>query len=251
MGDITLCFDFGNTKMKCGIFEGDQILALEMLEHRNAADVQLLIQKYRPHAAILSSVIDHDPEIENELKSIEHFIKLSHATALPFSTPVSRPDTIGVDRLAVMAYAAHFHPKENTLVIVLGSCITFNFLNQYDQFLGGSISPGMEMRFKAMNHFTAGLPLMTWQQVTSAPSIPLIGYDTATNLLSGVVNGMATEIDGIIDAYKEKFNKFNVLLTGGDTPNFVTHLKNKIFADPYLTLKGLYAISKYNHDIIK
>jgi type III pantothenate kinase len=102
----------------------------------------------------------------------------------------------------------------------------------------------MEMRFKALNHYTAKLPLVKvdW-------NFPLIGYDTETNILSGVLLGMAAEIDGIIDAYKEKFNNFNVLLTGGDTANFVQHLKNKIFADPYLILKGLYAISKYNDDI--
>ncbi len=80
-------------------------------------------------------------------------------------------------------------------------------------------------------------------------NFPLIGYDTNTNILSGVLQGMASEIDGIIDEYKKKFEKFNVLLTGGDTANFVRHLKNKIFADPYLILKGLYAISKYNEDI--
>jgi type III pantothenate kinase len=101
----------------------------------------------------------------------------------------------------------------------------------------------MEMRFKSLNAFTAKLPL-----IKADWNFPLIGYDTNTNILSGVLLGMAAEIDGIINEYKEKFEKFNVLLTGGDTVNFVRHLKNKIFADPYLILKGLYAISKYNHD---
>ena len=101
------------------------------------------------------------------------------------------------------------------------------------------------MRFKALNYYTAKLPLVKvdW-------NFPLIGYDTTTNILSGVLQGMVCEIDGIIDEYKKKFDKFNVLLTGGDTANFVRHLKNKIFADPSLILKGLYAISKYNEDII-
>lgn len=251
MKDITLCFDFGNTKMKCGIFEKDQIIKSEIIETRSAEEVKNLIEKYKPSSAILSSVIHHDEQIETELQKVKHYLKLSSATPVPFTTPVSKPETIGVDRLAVLAYASYFHPKENSLVIVLGSCITYNFLNQFNSFLGGSISPGMEMRFKSMNHFTAGLPLLTWKQVVASPDIPLIGYDTTTNILSGVVLGMVAEIDGIIDSYKEKFNKFNVLLTGGDTSNFAGHFKNKIFADPNLTLKGLYAISKYNHDIIK
>ena len=120
-------------------------------------------------------------------------------------------------------------------------------MNKYNQFLGGSISPGLEMRFKSLHNLTAKLPLVKIAQGKDW-HFPLIGYDTETNILSGVVLGMAAEIDGIIDAYEEKYEKFNVLLTGGDTDNFVQHLKSKIFADPYLILKGLYAISQYNHE---
>jgi type III pantothenate kinase len=93
-----------------------------------------------------------------------------------------------------------------------------------------------------MHEYTALLPL-----VEAENNFPLIGYDTKTNLLSGVILGMAKEIDGIIDAYALKFNNFNVLLTGGDMAFFVPHLKNKIFADPYLIYKGLYAISEFNN----
>jgi type III pantothenate kinase len=100
----------------------------------------------------------------------------------------------------------------------------------------------MEMRFKAMHEYTALLPL-----VKANSNFPLVGYDTKTNMLSGVILGMAKEIDGIIDEYTLKYSNFNVLLTGGDMPFFVPHLKNKIFADPYLIYKGLYAISEYNN----
>jgi type III pantothenate kinase len=141
------------------------------------------------------------------------------------------------------AAAVYFHPQKNNLVIGLGSCITYNFINKYNQFIGGSISPGMEMRFKSLQTFTAKLPL-----IKADWNFPLIGYDTKTNILSGVILGMAKEIDGIIDAYAEKFNNFNVLLTGGDAPYFARHLKSKIFADPHLIFKGLYAISEYNDD---
>ena len=121
------------------------------------------------------------------------------------------------------------------------SLITYNFINQFAEFMGGSISPGMEMRFKAMHHFTTKLPMAEadW-------NVPLVGYDTKTNLQSGVVLGMAKEMDGIIDAYKERYGNFNVLLTGGDIRIFQPHLKNKIFADSDLIFKGLYAISQIN-----
>jgi type III pantothenate kinase len=148
---------------------------------------------------------------------------------------------VGADRLAIAAAAVHLFPKQNNLAIGLGTCITFNFINQQHELIGGSISPGMEMRFKAMHQFTARLPLVngTW-------NVPLIGYDTATNLQSGVVLGMAKEIDGIIELYAERFGNFNVLLTGGDLGIFGPHLKKKIFADPDLIFKGLYAISQSN-----
>lgn len=244
MSTTTLCFDFGNTTLKCGVFVIDQLTEVVPLGNDHLESVQQLLDKYYPQFTILSSVIDHPAEIEKLLSEKSSFLKLDSSTKLPFTTPVSKPETIGADRLALAAYAAFFYKGQNNLVIALGSCITYNFINKYNSFNGGSISPGMEMRFKALNHYTAKLPIVKpdW-------NFPLIGYDTETNILSGVLLGMASEIDGIIDAYKEKFGKFNVLLTGGDTANFAHHLKNKIFADPYLILKGLYAISKYNHDI--
>ncbi len=129
----------------------------------------------------------------------------------------------------------------NNLVIGLGSAITYNYVNKYREFIGGGISPGMEMRFKSLNAFTARLPL-----VTADWNFPLAGYDTRTNILSGVILGMAKEIDGIIGAYEEKYDNFNVLLSGGDSAYFTRHLKRNIFADPYLIYRGLYAISEFN-----
>lgn len=245
MSTTTLCFDFGNTLLKCGVFEIDQLTDIVTLENDEPQTITELLDKYKPERTILSSVVDHNVEVEKILAEKSSFLKLDATVKLPFTTPVGKPETIGADRLALAAFASFFYRDQNTLVIALGSCITYNFINKYNSFNGGSISPGMEMRFKALNYYTAKLPLVKvdW-------NFPLIGYDTTTNILSGVLQGMTSEIDGIIDEYKKKFGKFNVLLTGGDTANFVRHLKNKIFADPYLILKGLYAISKYNEDII-
>ena len=128
------------------------------------------------------------------------------------------------------------------MVISLGTCITYNFINKYCEFVGGAISPGLGMRLRSLHHYTAKLPL-----VEADSNIPLIGYDTRTNILSGVVLGMAHEIDGFIKAYRDRFRNFNVLLTGGDIVYLASHLKNKIFADPDLIFKGLYAISEVNN----
>ncbi len=237
----TLCLDFGNTRLKCAVFNNDDVKELITLNDDSNETIQNLISTYKPDKSILSSVINHNPEIENILSAKTKFHKLTHQSKLSFSTPVGKPETIGADRLALIAAAVHFFPDKHNLVIGLGSCITYNFVNKFHEFLGGSISPGLEMRFKAMNEFTAKLPL-----VKADSNFPLIGYDTKTNMLSGVVLGISKEIDGIIEAYNLRYSNFNVHLTGGDMGFFVPHLKNKIFASPHLLYKGLYAISEAN-----
>lgn len=238
----TICLDFGNTRLKTALFHDDELIEIEVLNEDAVEHLQQILQKHKPEKSILSSVIYHSTEIENLLQSQTRFHKLSSHSKLPFTIPVGKPETVGADRLAIASAAVFLFPQKNNLAIVLGSCITYNFINQTHELVGGSISPGMEMRFKAMHQFTAKLPL-----VEADWNVPLIGYDTKTNLQSGVVLGMAKEIDGIIDAYNEKYGNFNVVLTGGDIGIFEPHLKNKIFADPDLIFKGLYAISQINN----
>jgi type III pantothenate kinase len=237
----TLCFDFGNTRLKCAVFKDADVEDVVVLQDTSAASIQSLIEKYQPKKSILSSVINHDASIEELLASKTKFHKLGAESKLPITIPVGKPETVGADRLALCVAAVHLYPTQHNLVIGLGSCITYNFINKIHQFLGGSISPGMEMRFRSMHEYTALLPLIKAER-----SFPLTGYDTKTNMLSGVILGIAKEIDGIIDAYHLKYRNFNVLLTGGDMAFFEPHLKNKIFADPYLIFKGLYAISEHN-----
>jgi type III pantothenate kinase len=236
----TFCLDFGNTRLKAAVFKGDQLITTIVLEDP-LNQIRSLINEYQPEVSVLSSVIHHDPEIENLLSTSSKLIQLHHRLKLPFSIPVGKPETVGADRLAIAAAAVFLFPGSNILAIGLGSCITYNFINQAAELVGGAISPGMEMRFRSMHEFTAKLPL-----VVGDWNVPLIGYDTKTNLQSGVVLGIAKELDGFIDAYREKFGNFNAVLTGGDLGILEPHLKNKIFADPHLIFKGLYAISQIN-----
>lgn len=237
----TLCFDFGNTRLKCAVFADGGFFKEHILENDQEETIRGLIDQYHPSRSILSSVIRHNPAIEEILARSTRFHKLDHLSKIPFTTPVGKPETIGADRLALVAAAVNLFPGRNNLVIGLGTAITYNFVNKYSEFIGGGISPGMEMRFKSLQTFTAKLPLVKpdW-------NFPLAGYDTRTNILSGVILGIAKEIDGIIEAYEEKYANFNVLLSGGDTSYFTRLLKKKIFADPYLIYKGLYAISEFN-----
>ncbi len=238
----TLCFDFGNTRLKCAVFINADFAEEVLLKDDSVGEIQHLLDTYHPQRSILSSVIEHNPALEQVLAASTHFHKLSYDSKLPITSPVGKPQTIGADRLAMVVAAVNLYPNQHNLVIGLGTCITYNFVNKYHQFIGGSISPGMEMRFSALHEYTAKLPL-----VSADWNYPLLGYDTRTNIQSGVLAGMAKEMDGIIDLYKEKYVNFNVHLTGGDIAFFGTLLKNKIFADPYLIHKGLYAISEYNY----
>jgi type III pantothenate kinase len=238
----TLCFDFGNTRLKAGVFEGDVFTEEITLPNDEFFTIERLLAIHKPTKIILASVIHHNPAIEKAMADAARFHKLSHFTKANFTTPVGKPETIGADRLALSAAAVHFYPGKNNLVIGLGSCITYNFINQYHEFIGGSISPGMEMRFKAMQVFTAKLPV-----VHAEWNFPLIGYDTKTNMQSGVIAGITFEIDGFIDAYAAKYGNFNVVLTGGDSTYFAGQLKNRIFADSNFLFKGLYALSETNN----
>ena len=240
---ITFCLDFGNTRRKYAVFDGNTQIAAAVLEGDIAKALEKLIDTFQPAKSILSSVIKHDESIETLLSARTRFHKLSHLTQLPFTTPVGKPETIGADRLALCAAAVQLFPDKNNLVIALGTCITYNFINKFHAFTGGGISPGMDMRFNSLHTFTALLPV-----VKEDWNFPLMGYDTRTNILSGVILGMAKEIDGFIDAYAERYNNFNVLLTGGNCSYFVPHLKTRIFADPDLLFKGLYAISEHNNN---
>ncbi|HEX3025028.1 MAG TPA: type III pantothenate kinase [Chitinophagaceae bacterium] len=238
----TFCFDFGNSRLKLAIFTERELNDVVVLESDHPSAIEKLLEKYRPQKSILSSVINHDAALEELLSTKTKFHKLNYTSKIPIATTVGKPETIGADRLAICSAAVDLFPQQHCLAIGLGTCITYNYINKFHEFLGGSISPGMNMRFRAMHEQTAMLPM-----IEAEHSFPLIGYDTKTNLLSGVIIGMAKEIDGIIDAYNEKYSHLKVMLTGGDMDFFTPHIKNKLTADPYLLFKGLFAISELNN----
>ena len=161
--------------------------------------------------------------------------------ALPIQNLYSTPETLGVDRIAAVCGAQTTFPNEKCLVIDMGSCITYDYLNEKGEYHGGSISPGLNMRFKAVHTFTAKLPL-----VKPLADPALIGTTTASNIQSGVINGLTEEIKGIISLYQHKFGNIRVILCGGDAHFFENKLKGVIFAIPELVLIGLNSILSHN-----
>ncbi len=238
----TLCFDFGNTRLKCAVFRDADLSEVLTLENDADDTINRLVDTYRPDRSLLSSVVHHNPRMESLLTAVSAFHKVDHHSKLPITVPVGKPETMGADRLAMAVAASIAFPEKNNLIIGLGTAITYNFVNKKREFLGGGISPGLEMRLRSLQTFTAKLPLVEKNWL-----FPLIGYDTRTNILSGVILGIGGEIDRMIDLYAEKYRNLNVLLTGGDSAYFAHHIKNKIFADLNLIFKGLYAISELNN----
>jgi type III pantothenate kinase len=240
---INLCIDWGNSSVKAAIFDNDKIVK-QYAFHEDASleKVTDLLDAYKPVKAILCAVVDHHNELADLVKGrIRTLVKLDGHTRTPINNAYLSADSLGPDRLALVNGAHGAFPDKNNLVISLGTCITYNLMQKNKTFRGGAISPGLQMRIKAMNSFTDKLP-----EVSADGDLILLGYDTETCMRSGAIFGMAAEIDGMIKNYETQFPDFNAILTGGDAPFFATKIKSKIFADPDLLLKGLNLILNYN-----
>ncbi len=259
---MNLVLDIGNTSVKAALFDSGELKQLLS----SATEVKEAVAKHRISRCMVSKTGSDHP-LEDFLSG--HPFRLRYftaATKLPFTNNYGTPETVGTDRLALVAAASALFPSSNLLCIDTGTCLTYNFINSKNEFLGGSIAPGIEMRFKALHHFTARLPLVKWkmeeQMVRQAHhdreqqskienqqskiDISLVGNNTDASILSGVLNGMTAETDGIINLYKKRYKHLTVVMTGGSLPFFASALENVIFARPNLVLHGLNTILEYN-----
>jgi type III pantothenate kinase len=235
---MNLVVDYGNSAAKVGIFNH------EILEQSlTFSTLDGLLQFVRQSNAdnILVSSVKEDPNlILSQATAIKKFV-LTPEIALPIQNKYSTPKTLGMDRIASACGAHQLFPGENVLAIDAGTCITYEFLDLKGNYLGGGISPGLSMRFKAVHTFTAKLPLISPKQ-----NVSLVGNSTETSIQSGVINGLLAEIEGIIARYEKEFGSVRVILCGGDTRFFENQLKASIFASPELVLIGLNSILNYN-----
>ncbi len=238
---MNLAIDIGNTRTKIGVFNTSDLATVLTFDKSASIHLPELIKHFDIQKAIISSTTDIPDELSASFSTIEKNITLNETTPLPFLNQYASKCSLGKDRLALVAAAHARYPLQNNLVIGCGTCITFNFINNQDEFLGGSIHPGLKMRLQAMHTFTGKLQLIELENRAE-----LIGNDTKSNLLSGVLLAAAKEIDGMIDEYLVKFPQMNIIITGGDADLLVSRLKNEIFAIPNLTLIGLNHILEYN-----
>jgi type III pantothenate kinase len=236
---MNVAIDLGNTRIKIGIFDGQELQRKLVIE--KTADLANILKNFSSGNIIISSVNADPREIALWAKGFERVFIMTSSLPVPIQIHYSTPQTLGVDRIAATVGAYERFPGRDCLIINCGTCITYDFVDRQGLYLGGAISPGLKMRFRAMHEYTARLPL-----VSLLESPPLIGADTPTCMQSGVVWGMVEELDGIIRRYEEKFPDLQVILTGGDGQIFENKLKASIFAGPELVLRGLNRILLYN-----
>lgn len=234
--------DVGNTFRKLAVFDDSKIVVKETCEASTFSEVFLDITRKYPTISngIVSSVGTFNvSEVEGITKI--PFIFLDYKTPVPFINKYATPKTLGVDRIALVSAAAVLFPNKNTLIIDAGSCITMDFISAKNEYLGGTITPGITMRYAAMQHFTAKLPLLSIQVPKT-----ITGDTTESAMHIGAYSGVVHEIEGTINVYKEKYPDLKVILTGGDTHLLRDSLKNDIFTNSNFLLEGLNFILQHN-----
>ncbi|MBC8643691.1 type III pantothenate kinase [Flavobacterium lindanitolerans] len=239
---MLLAIDVGNTRIKGAVFENDSLLGYFIFLKKDFRKNIEKILKDFPKTAFLvvASVgsLDKNDFLDFGEKLKVHFI--SHEDSFPFVNLYETPKTLGMDRMVLAAGAVLQFPKQNRLVIDAGTCITYDFVDENDNYLGGAISRGLRLRYEALHNFTARLPLL---ELDSPKSI--IGNSTSQSIHSGVVNGAVNEIDGFINDYKQHYSKFTIILTGGDAEFLAKRLKNTIFANSNFLLESLSHLFQY------
>ena len=240
---MNLIIDVGNTSAKLAVFDAHTMVHKEVVEAKNLLK-SLKTTKNRYKAldlAIISSVGKPDTSIVAYINTEFHVLVLNAQTKLPFKNFYKTPNTLGVDRIALVSASVQQFSDKNVLIIDAGTCITYDFINAKNEYLGGAISPGIRMRYQSLNYFTANLPLLETEWPNN-----VVGNTTANSMHSGIVIGVLKEIDGVIYDYQQKYSDLTVILTGGDTNFLSKQLKSSIFANSNFLLEGLNYILQFN-----
>ena len=240
---MNLIIDIGNTSTKLAVFQRDKVLIAKTVEGFSLViEVENLLKQFTEiKRGFVSSVGFLS---EDELKTLEKRLPmtvLNSTLKLPFKVHYKTPNSLGADRLALMAAAATQYSGKNVLVIDAGSCITYDFIDSKKNYLGGAIAPGIQMRYKSLGDFTSSLP--TLQKIVPKNSI---GNSTHDSIHSGVINGVLYEIEGTVNEYQNKYPDLTVILTGGDADFLCKQLKISIFADADFLMEGLNFLLEFN-----
>jgi type III pantothenate kinase len=242
---MIIAIDVGNTRVKVAVFEKDTMLDKFVFPYIDfQKEVNKIINTYpKVTTIVVASVgkIEKDSFLDFSKKINIHFI--NKEDKFPFTNLYTTPHSLGIDRLILATGAVLQYPIKNRLVIDAGTCVTYDFIDENDNYLGGAISPGIRLRYEVLHNYTAKLPLLEKE-------IPenYIGNSTNQSIHSGVVNGLILEMEGFINTYCENYKNFIIILTGGDAEFLAKRFKNTIFANPNFLLESLNQTFQYNHN---
>jgi len=239
---MVLVVDIGNTRIKCAVYELDTLVEFFVFTGEVAENnLKNILSSYsKINDIIVSSVVKN---LNFDFETLSNSVKVQFVSNLdifPFQNKYATPTTLGVDRMILAAGATLLYPNQNRLIIDAGTCITYDFVDENNNYWGGAISPGFRLRYESLHQFTAKLPLLTLEEPDG-----LVGNSTNQSIHSGVVNGLICEMDGFIDRYKQQYENFTIILTGGDTVFLAKRLKNTIFANSNFLLESLNQFFQY------
>ena len=239
---MDLVIDIGNTLQKVAVFSEKGVLCDLFSEKKlSISFLEAVFCRYSIERTIVSSVSKDDETVLQWLDERTHLQRFSASCLLPIHIQYATPKTLGTDRIANAVGANALYPNRNILSIMAGTCLVADFVNEKGEYLGGSIAPGVRMRFQALSQLTARLPFVEPKKIDF-----FVGDSTENSILSGVMNGITQEIEGLIRQYSRHYDRLKVILSGGDAELLQNSIKKRIFAAQNPILVGLHKILVLN-----
>lgn len=239
---MNLIVDIGNTRVKAALFENSELKEFFVFGSTQELLQSSLFSNYSISNCILGSVVNEIDGFIAALKTKTNVLLFTSETPTPVKNLYKTAHSLGSDRLAGAVGGNALFPDKNVLIIDAGTCIKYNFVTSQNEYIGGAISEGLKMRFKALHTFTSRLPLLDIDENSDV----FVGTTSNESIISGVQNGAVAEVEGFIETYRKQYHDIYVVITGGDVNFFEKRLKKPIFADSFLILKGLNRILEYN-----
>ena len=241
--DMILTLDVGNTNVKVAVFKQFNLIDKFIFQKNNFQNnFQIIFEKYPNHSkVVMSSVSMLDKNDKVWLKKRKEIFEINAESEFPFINKYITPKTLGTDRQVLASGAVLQYPNQNVLIIDAGTCVTYDFVTNQKEYLGGAISPGLRLRYKTLNDYTSKLPFLENEMPEN-----FIGNSTNWSIHSGVVNGLCYEIEGFISEFSVNYKQLTIILTGGDAIFLANRLKNTIFADENFLLRSLQQLYTYS-----
>ncbi len=245
---MNLCIDQGNSRTKVALFreEDGHLIKTFVYKSFSSTDAERLCSLYPVRNCIISSVANTNPAVLNALnRKSNRFVLFDHTTPIPIANLYDTPQTLGQDRLAAAVGANALFPDENVLIVDIGSAITYDFLNENNEYIGGNIAPGIKMRLMVLRQMTKRLPMV---EIEEEQLIPLFGRNTHDAIAAGVLRGVVFEVKGYMRTMQERVKHFQTILTGGNAPIIYPNLQGEVQVEKHLVLKGLNRILQYGDE---